>query len=107
MGRVRLELTTLGLKVRPRVLRRAAGDGNVLQISRVKTAMSGSQERRVETSVYAHPYAQMSLREATQLARLGWAGRAAPAAWRVVPATAGVTGGTKPFQRVSLSRLIG
>jgi hypothetical protein len=40
MGRVRLELTTLGLKVRLNKLGRAAGKRNALQVGRIVAATS-------------------------------------------------------------------
>src|SRR2546425_10908985 len=59
MGRAGIEPATLGLKVRPELLQRAAGDGNVLQMMRFVAATNCSEMHPAETSLYAHLYAHL------------------------------------------------
>jgi hypothetical protein len=59
MGRAGIEPATLGLKVRLDQLQRAAGDGNVLQMTRFVAATNCSQMHPAETSLYAHLYAHL------------------------------------------------
>ena len=66
MGRGGIEPPTLGLKVRANGLRRPARDGKILQLGRFVAAVSSSEMRPVETSVYAHSYAHLLPRETTR-----------------------------------------
>jgi len=49
----------LGIKVRLNELQRTASDGNVLQRGGIAFATSCSQMQVTETSLYAHPHAQV------------------------------------------------
>src|SRR6476659_437200 len=65
MGRAGLEPATLGLKVLPNKLRRAAANWKCLQTVRLDAATSCNESQPVETSLYAHPYTHLSPPEAT------------------------------------------
>jgi hypothetical protein len=54
MGRAGIEPATLGLKVGPNERKRAARGGTMLQLGHFLVAVSSSEMRPIETSVYAH-----------------------------------------------------
>ena len=57
MGRVGIEPTTLGLRVRPSVLQRTAGGGISLQTAAPGHAASRDEQQATEPNTYAHSYA--------------------------------------------------
>jgi site-specific DNA recombinase len=58
VGRAGIEPATLGLKVHENEPRRVAPNGKILQIVLILGAANCTKERRLETTLYAHPYAQ-------------------------------------------------
>jgi len=58
MGRVGIELTTFGLKVRANEPRRSEANGNVLHRAQIETETSCSEMQGVETNLYARSYAR-------------------------------------------------
>jgi hypothetical protein len=60
MGRARLELATLGLKVRAERLRLRATNGNSLQLPRLVVEPRCSEMKAPETSRYSRPYSRLS-----------------------------------------------
>ena len=57
MGRVGIEPTTLGLRVRPDELQRTAGNGIALQTDASRRPADGDELQPTEPFPYAHPYA--------------------------------------------------
>ena len=62
MGRVGIEPTTLGLRVRPSVLQRTAGGGISLQTAAPGHAASRDEQQATEPNTYAHSYAHWHAR---------------------------------------------
>ena len=58
MGRVRIELTTFGLKVLANEPRRSEANGNVLHRAQIETETSCSEMQGGETNLYVRSYAR-------------------------------------------------